>query len=85
MQHTSQQHTRSMYTSPVALPVTATDGRFSDYATRAWARLSHKWFSIELGEDSEQAMKMKSILRNPQAYVAWGTKATMDVELPHGP
>ena len=82
MWYTSQQHTRSMYTFPLTL--TVTDGRFSARATEAWARLSHKWYSIELGEDSKEAREVKIIMTNPRAYPAWGTKATMDIELPRG-
>jgi hypothetical protein len=82
MQHTSLQHTQSMFFFSLAL--TVPDRRLSVHATRTWAALSHKWFSIELGEDSKQATKAKTIITNPRAHAAWGTKAMMDVELPRG-
>jgi len=55
------------------------------HATQAWARISHQWYTIELGEDSNEAKQVKPFITNPRAYSAWGTKATMDVELPRGP
>lgn len=70
---------------PPPLTLIITDGQFSVHATQGWARLSYKWYSIELGEDSKEAKEVKPLITDPRTYHAWGTKATMDVDLPRGP
>ena len=53
--------------------------RISWEATRAWSLLSQKWFAIELGRDSEQALRAKFIVDNPKLHRGWGTKSPVVV------
>ncbi|KAL5501622.1 hypothetical protein ACEPAH_8882 [Sanghuangporus vaninii] len=48
----------------------------------AWARLARKWFSIELGNDSTQALEMQTVLNKPRSHFAWGTRYSQLIELP---
>ncbi|KAL5482605.1 hypothetical protein ACEPAI_9199 [Sanghuangporus weigelae] len=48
----------------------------------AWAHLARKWFSIELGNDSTQALEMQTVLNKPRSHFAWGTRYPQLVELP---
>lgn len=43
-------------------------------AARQWATLAHKWFSIELGEDSKQSKAALRIVTDPKTHSAWGTR-----------
>ncbi|KAL5524496.1 hypothetical protein ACEPAF_9636 [Sanghuangporus sanghuang] len=48
----------------------------------AWAHLARKWFSIELGNDSTQALEMQIVLNKPRSHFAWGTRYPQLIELP---
>ncbi|KAI0088720.1 hypothetical protein BDY19DRAFT_949358 [Irpex rosettiformis] len=41
-------------------------------AVRAWAQLSHQWYSLELGLDSEQAQAMAGLRQHPEQHGRWG-------------
>ncbi|KAF8604514.1 hypothetical protein BDV93DRAFT_440386 [Ceratobasidium sp. AG-I] len=43
-------------------------------AARQWATLAHKWYSIELGEDSKQSKTVQKIIVAPETHAAWGTR-----------
>jgi len=43
-------------------------------STRLWAQLAIKWYGIELGSDSEQVARMKSVVVSPRSYPAWGSR-----------
>lgn len=44
--------------------------------------LAHKWFSIELGADSTQALEAERIVRRPRTHQFWASRYHMDVEYP---
>ncbi|KAI0072028.1 hypothetical protein K474DRAFT_1729905, partial [Panus rudis PR-1116 ss-1] len=48
-------------------------------AVREWAALAAKWYSYELGADSEQAMEMESVMAVPERHRVWGTRRREDV------
>ncbi|OCB84058.1 hypothetical protein A7U60_g8729 [Sanghuangporus baumii] len=48
----------------------------------AWAHLARKWFSIELGNDSTQALEMQTVLNKTRSHFAWGTRYPQLIELP---
>ncbi|KAK7464709.1 hypothetical protein VKT23_005915 [Stygiomarasmius scandens] len=51
-------------------------------ATEEWARLAVEWFGIELGSDSEQAQRMKSLAAHPMGHAVWGSRKVEKVGIP---
>ncbi|KDQ62205.1 hypothetical protein JAAARDRAFT_170436 [Jaapia argillacea MUCL 33604] len=48
-------------------------------ALTEWAKLAERWYSFDLGRDSEQVAEMKGVVANPQSHRAWGSRAKMVV------
>jgi len=44
-----------------------------------WAQLAIKWYTYELGSDSQEALGMKDTLLRPQLHSAWGTRENLNV------
>jgi aspartyl/asparaginyl beta-hydroxylase (cupin superfamily) len=55
---------------------------FSAMAVNVWATLALKWYTSELGSDSQEVINMKDILRNPELHYAWGSRQHMSVGRP---
>ncbi|OCH86600.1 SET domain-containing protein [Obba rivulosa] len=51
-------------------------------AETAWARLALRWYSYELGADSEQAEEMRKIVARPEAHPAWSSRHSESLEGP---
>jgi hypothetical protein len=49
-----------------------------------WAQLAIKWYTYELGSDSQEALGMKNTLLHPQSHNAWGTRENLNVGGPMG-
>jgi hypothetical protein len=47
-----------------------------------WAQLAARWYTYELGEDSEYVRGMLNIARYPTMHERWGTREKMVVEGP---
>lgn len=48
-------------------------------ATQEWAELALKWYTIEIGGDSEQVKEMTRVASLPMRHKAWGTRAEEQV------
>ncbi|KAL0578969.1 hypothetical protein V5O48_003061 [Marasmius crinis-equi] len=53
-------------------------------ATREWAKVALRWYSYELGSDSEQSEHMSMIMENPRLHRSWGTRGVLSVGRPDG-
>ncbi|CAE6456354.1 unnamed protein product [Rhizoctonia solani] len=53
-------------------------------AARQWATLANKWYTIELGSDSQQCKNAQEIMRSPESHNAWGTREPESVGGPEG-
>ncbi|PAV17308.1 SET domain-containing [Pyrrhoderma noxium] len=53
-----------------------------DHAVLHWAKLAHKWFSFELGNDSIQVKDMLPVIRNPSSHRFWATREKQVIGLP---
>ncbi|KAF7299357.1 SET domain-containing protein 5 [Mycena indigotica] len=52
----------------------------SDFsAVRSWARLAAKWYTIELGGDSETVLEVVRFAANPKAHTAWNSREPLPV------
>lgn len=63
-----------------AVQVAAAHGQ--EDATRRWALVAEKWFSIELGPNSLQAKDAANIIRRPKSHPSWGARYRVKVESP---
>lgn len=54
----------------------------SEKAVVSWAKLAHIWYSIELGQNSTQALEMEFFLNQPSSHFAWATRQPQPIELP---
>lgn len=52
---------------------------FSAESAQQWAQLARKWYSFELGSDSEQAREMERIVAEPRSHLVWGNKKHQNV------
>ncbi|TDL17705.1 SET domain-containing protein, partial [Rickenella mellea] len=48
-------------------------------ATSSWARLALKWYSWELGGDSQQVNEMNRVISNASSHDAWASRPPMKV------
>ncbi|KAJ7043859.1 hypothetical protein C8F04DRAFT_1070678 [Mycena alexandri] len=48
-------------------------------AARFWAQLAVKWYSYELGADSELVSEVQRIAENPEQHPAWGSRKPLTV------
>jgi hypothetical protein len=55
---------------------------FSASAARLWAQLAVKWYTYELGTDSELATEAKKTAVLPEEHPAWGTRDPLAVGHP---
>jgi hypothetical protein len=55
---------------------------YSAAATVGWSLLAAEWFAIELGSDSEHALRMRGFAAQPRGHYAWGTRQAGKVEGP---
>ncbi|TFK70366.1 hypothetical protein BDN72DRAFT_856973 [Pluteus cervinus] len=53
-------------------------------ATKQWAELAVKWFTFELGRDSEQVVNLLPAVNHPQKHTAWAQRGAMIVGGPDG-
>ncbi|KAJ6584695.1 hypothetical protein B0H19DRAFT_1318925 [Mycena capillaripes] len=53
-------------------------------AARLWAQLAIKWYTYELGADSELVTDVERTARNPEEHPAWGSRERLTVGLPEG-
>lgn len=51
-------------------------------ATREWAELAIKWYTYELGGDSEQVQEITQVVTDPRRHFAWATREPLDVGCP---
>ncbi|KAK7056643.1 hypothetical protein VNI00_002360 [Paramarasmius palmivorus] len=51
-------------------------------AAQEWARLAVRWYSYEVGSDSEQVEDLKRYITNPRSHRAWGTRESLRVGTP---
>jgi hypothetical protein len=52
-------------------------------AVNTWATLAIKWYTSELGSDSQEVINVKDMLRNPELHYAWGSRQHMSVGRPN--
>ncbi|KAJ7288577.1 hypothetical protein C8J57DRAFT_1430632 [Mycena rebaudengoi] len=51
-------------------------------AARQWAELAIKWYTIELGVDSEPAIEVLETVAHPEQHPAWGLRELLTVPAP---
>ncbi|KAJ7725376.1 hypothetical protein B0H16DRAFT_1594758 [Mycena metata] len=51
-------------------------------AVRSWSQLAVKWYTYELGPDSDQVLEAQRTAENPEQHPAWGSRERLTLELP---
>ena len=57
---------------------------YSAEAARAWASLSVKWYTYEVGAGSPQLTEMEATAADPTKHKAWGSREPAKVRGPDG-
>lgn len=55
---------------------------YSKVATKGWAELAKKWYTYELGPDSEQTGEMEDVIAHPERHRVWRMRDHEIVGLP---
>ncbi|KAF7296471.1 NADPH--cytochrome P450 reductase [Mycena chlorophos] len=51
-------------------------------AVRSWSRLAAKWYTIEVGADSEHTVEVQGVIESPETHRAWSSRETLSVGRP---